>query len=420
MIHSQRFLQTVLAFAVALLMLLTSGTLLLSVKANFATLEGLAEQSLMSTAIAIASTIERIMATGDSFNNRKNSLRDLLSDRTVAYAMIIDRHGEIIFHSNSNLEGASMKELDNEQAIISLNMQGRKLALKTGLMAYEFNYLLHLDEGSYLLKIALHTFQADNILKRAENVWWSIAAVVIMLWLAGGALILTVSKYANLINKRRQEEQWTAIGRMSALIAHEIRNALGSIKGFTQWIDEKTEASDTRKNVLSLIIKGTTRVENLINDMLQYSRQESYSLESIKLKVLIEEAICQFAVGNKGIIETDIAEDLKVIADREKLLRTIVNVLQNAVQAMDDGGIIRLQARATRGWVELTIKDNGCGIDDELLNRVFEPFFTTKAKGTGLGLAYCKKVIQGMGGDITIANRSDSRGVVVAIRLKRG
>lgn len=419
-VYNQRVFKITLLSAVVLLILIISMALILSVRSNLSTVERLSEQSLISTAVAISSTIERLMASQDTLSNKKTKLRELLSDRTVSYVMILNKNGQVVFHSNPALEGRLVESLGDEETLLSSNMKGSKITLQTGSTVYEFNYLLHLDDGMYLLKLALHTLPADRIIQQAEGIWVTIAGVIALLWLAGGAFTVVMIRYVALINQAKQQEQWSALGRMSAVIAHEIRNAIGSVKGFAQWMDEKTDPSDSRKKTLSLIIRGTSRIEDLVNDLLQYSRQETYHLETVRLDELIDEAVSQSIAVHKGIIERHLAEDLKVLVDREKLIRAIVNVLNNAIEATETEGLIRIDARKDKGWVILTVTDNGPGFSDDALGKAFEPFFTTKSKGTGLGLAYSKKVIEAMGGDIKIANRQDTNGAIVTIKLKRG
>lgn len=419
-VYNQRVFQIALVTAVVLLMLIISTALILSVRSNLSTLERLSEQSLISTAVAISSTIERLMASQDTLSNKKTKLRELLSDRTVSYVMILDNNGQVIFHSNPALEGRVVEGLDDEEALLSANMKGSKTTLQTGSTVYEFNYLLHLDDGMYLLKIVLHTLPADRIIQQAGGIWVTIVGVIALLWLAGGAFTVIMIRYVALINQAKQQEQWSTLGRMSAVIAHEIRNAIGSVKGFAQWMDEKTDLSDSRKKPLSLIIRGTSRIEELVNNLLQYSKQETYHFETVRLDELIDEAVSQSVAVHKGIIEKHLTEDLKVLVDREKLIRAIVNVLNNAVEATEAEGHIRIEANRDKGWVILTVTDNGPGFNDESIGKAFEPFYTTKSKGTGLGLAYSKKVIEAMGGDIKIANRQDISGAVVTIKLKRG
>jgi len=107
-------------------------------------------------------------------------------------------------------------------------------------------------------------------------------------------------------------------------------------------------------------------------------------------------------------------------ADREKLFRVIVNGIRNALDAIGQGGRIRIYAREDGRWVSVYIEDTGEGISEKDHYRLFTPFYTTKTDGTGLGLAYAKKVVEGMGGSIALSNRTGGVGAVLAIRLPNG
>lgn len=402
-------------------MLIVSFVLVWSVSKNTQTVQRLAEQSLISTATTLASTIERII-TEDSLANLKDKLRDLLSDRSIAFVMILDKSGRIIFHSNTDLQGSVLEGFNQGKGLLDLNMTGSKSTLASGVGVYEFNYIIHLKNAEVmLLKVALYTLSSDKILQDAEGLKLSIVAVLVLLWVCVAGLLVVLFKHIALIKKHTEEEQWVALGRMSALIAHEIRNAIGSIKGFAQWLDEQTTKEDPKKHVLALIIKGTLKVEHLVNDLLIYGRHETYTLESIVLKDIVNEAIEDCAIASTAKVYVKIPDDLTVKADRQKLLRVLINVLENAKQAFAQGevsdAVISIEAVADKKRVHLSIKDNAVGLTKEALKRAFDLFYTTKPKGIGLGLAYCKKVIDAMGAKITISNNPDGRGATVSIVL---
>jgi len=105
------------------------------------------------------------------------------------------------------------------------------------------------------------------------------------------------------------------------------------------------------------------------------------------------------------------------MADPEKLRRVLANGIRNATQAMHGGGCLRISAGLEGRWASIRIEDTGPGIPETELTRLFTPFHTTKTDGTGLGMAYSKKVIEGMGGGIELANRVDGAGAVLTIRL---
>jgi signal transduction histidine kinase len=225
------------------------------------------------------------------------------------------------------------------------------------------------------------------------------------------------TRYISLQALLEEQKRLTLIGQMAAVLAHEIRNALVGIKGYAQLIHEKTPESLSLKTAIEAILQGTGRIESLVNELLIFSRQEHYEAEPVDLKELIDEAAGSGLAGWKGETEMDIDPGKFVKADREKLYRTLVNGMRNAVDAMAGEGTLRIASFSEGRWVTLRIEDTGPGIPEEEALRLFTPFYTTKTEGTGLGLAYSKKVVEGMRGKIKLENRKDKRGAVLSIRL---
>jgi len=118
-------------------------------------------------------------------------------------------------------------------------------------------------------------------------------------------------------------------------------------------------------------------------------------------------------------MELNIPPGTSIRADREKLFRVIVNGIRNATDAMGEGGSLRIYSYENNRWVSIYIEDTGAGISEKDHDRLFTPFYTTKTGGTGLGLAYAKKVVEGMRGTITLTNRTGG-GAVLTIQLPNG
>lgn len=207
------------------------------------------------------------------------------------------------------------------------------------------------------------------------------------------------------------------VGRMTAVLAHEIRNAITGVKGYVQWADEKTDAAQPAKTALKAVLQGTGRIETLVNELLQFSKEEEYRVEPVALAPITRDAVRDALASWDGSAEVLVEEGTLVRADREKLFRVIANGIRNAAEAAGRDGTIRVSAAADGNRVALRIEDTGPGLTAEAASRVFTPFFTTKSDGTGLGLAYARKVIGGMGGTIDLKNRKDTRGAVLDIRL---
>ena len=247
--------------------------------------------------------------------------------------------------------------------------------------------------------------------------WWIVGAVLVLLWAVGIALDRLSARHLRLQALVERRERLALIGQMTATLSHEIRNALGSIKGYAQWVDERVETADPKKKGLAAVLQGTMRIESLVNYLLLFSREETYSVQPVDAGILIREAMAGEASGWKGEFELDPGEGPVVLADPEKLRRVLANGIRNAIQSMGDRGHLRIVARAEDRWVEIRIEDSGPGIPESEMPRLFTPFHTTKADGTGLGLAYSKKTMEGMNGEIDLANRQETAGAVLTILL---
>lgn len=284
--------------------------------------------------------------------------------------------------------------------------------------AYAYDYILHpLDGGPELLRIVLHTTPADRILAGTRRMRWTVAAVLLLLWTVGVALDRTVSRQFRLQAETERRERLALIGQMTATLAHEIRNALGSVKGYTQWVSEKVDPSDPRKAGLESALQAAGRIESLVNELLLFSRQETYATAPVPLLDIVRDTVSAESAGWPGKVEISVEPGACAVTDPEKLGRVLRNAVRNGIEAMGPEGTLRVEGGMDGKWAEIRVVDTGPGIPGAELPKLFTPFHTTKADGTGLGLAYSKKAIEGMGGRIGIRNRDEGNGAVLWLRL---
>jgi two-component system, NtrC family, sensor histidine kinase HydH len=411
------YFTTILRVLFLLLLVLFSAALLFATAEYTHSARDLALQAIESTALALSSSAESALRKGGKKDG--SEVRQILSDRVVAYALIARGDGKVLFHTNQRLVGSPLPGDEVSQLLQSKKASGRRITLGTGLPAYEFNYILYRPKGApELLRLVLHTNPADRIVSRASRMWWAVGAVVLLLWATGFTLERVFARHLRLQAEMARKERLVLIGQMTAVLAHEIRNALGGIKGYTQWVHEKLTASDSAKEGLSMVLQGTDRIESLVNELLLFSRKETYQLKSFDLRGVIQEAIHSVNPTWRGDVTLEIEPEVRVIADKDKLLRVLVNGIQNAMHAMGSEGRLQIKGRKKGRWVGIRIEDTGPGIREEERSHLFTPFYTTKTDGTGLGLAYSLKVIEGMGGTIRLDNQEEG-GAVLSIRLPR-
>jgi two-component system, NtrC family, sensor histidine kinase HydH len=378
-----------------------------------------ADQALESTALGLSSAAEN--ALRKEMSGSDNEMREIFSDRVVAYALIADKKGKILFHTNRRLVGSGLHETGIDKWLQTGAPAGRRIVLQTGIPAFQYNYALHRPDGTAeMLRLVINTNSVDHIASRARRMWWTAGAVLLALWTTGLLFGRMSLRFMGLREELNRRKQMAMIGQMTAVLAHEIRNALGSMKGYTQLVFEKVPESDPRKPGLAMVLKGSDRIESLVNDLLLFSREENYNIESFDPCGIIEEALLSVAPLWEGSVKVRIDPGVRIRADRDKLQRVFFNGIQNAIQAMGKEGELRISARDKGRLALIEIMDTGPGIPESESSRLFTPFHTTKANGVGLGLSYSKKVIEGMDGRIELENRKDDKGAVLTIRLPGG
>ncbi len=209
-----------------------------------------------------------------------------------------------------------------------------------------------------------------------------------------------------------QSEKMAAIGQLAAGIAHEIRNPLGIINNALYDLGEIVDGEnpDVRED-LRIAKEEMDRVQEIINNLLEFSRESRAELEAVDINELLRRTIqlLQRSLQNSGIrIVTDFVELGSCSANRNALRQVFLNLIANAAQAMPQGGELRLRTRLTLdGRITIEVVDSGVGIAPEHLNSIFNPFFTTKepGQGTGLGLSVVHSVVNRYGGEIHVESQ---------------
>lgn len=206
------------------------------------------------------------------------------------------------------------------------------------------------------------------------------------------------------------------IGKMALYIAHEIRNPLNIIKGMTQLIELKT----SKNEYTGMIIENVNRIDNIIEDLLCFSKKKNIVKEEIELLPFIKEVAISIKEDERykhASIRVGIEDGIKIYADKENLRRILVNLITNGIEASREEPIIEVFVIEENEMVHINVKDNGPGISEEVRDKIFEPFFTTKKNGTGLGLCIVDKLVQEIGGTIKFFTRP-CEGTIFRVSLK--
>ncbi len=199
-----------------------------------------------------------------------------------------------------------------------------------------------------------------------------------------------------------------SLEQLSAAIAHEIRNPITAAKSLVQQMGEDPNSTESM-GYANVALEELDRVERSISHLLRYAREEEVDLDPMRLCDVVESSLDSLRdrLSRSGVeLKKEFDSDAHMMGDPEKLRRVLINLVGNALDALEEGGARSPRIEITAGenlagtevWVR--IRDNGPGIDPERLNRIFSPFYTSKSNGTGLGLAISKKLVDAHGGSI--------------------
>ena len=221
-----------------------------------------------------------------------------------------------------------------------------------------------------------------------------------------------------------QRERLSSLGRLSTVIAHEIRNPLMIIKASLRALRRQEHDPARVAAATKDIDEEVTRLNRIVSEVLDFARPIKFEIAEADLNALARDAVRAAGAEDQGAaIRLDLDPAIPpVTTDAERLRQALVNIIGNAIHAVNDGaeapdGFVRLRtARLDSRHVAITVADRGSGIAPEDLPRVFEPYFTTRRTGTGIGLAISRNIIEGLGGRISVASERE-RGTEVRIEL---
>jgi signal transduction histidine kinase len=215
-------------------------------------------------------------------------------------------------------------------------------------------------------------------------------------------------------------ESLAAVGKTVSEIAHDMKTPLMAIGGFARQVSRKLGKGDPNHKKLDIIIKETTRLESMVEEMLDFGKPMKLQLTDTNLNELVLDSIkvAKPLAKKAGIaLKTDLAAFLPALAlDVPRVKQMLLNLIANAVQASPEGEHVLVRTRPDNPGVVLEVVDGGRGISEEHHESIFHPFFSTKKGGTGLGLGIVKKIVETHGGEISFHPNAD-KGVTFAVRL---
>jgi len=272
------------------------------------------------------------------------------------------------------------------------------------------------------LRVGLHTSAADFIRRQAWiHLSVSGVAAVVLLTLAL-FLLRMLERFLELKTREGAERHLRALGTMAASLAHEIRNPLGAMKGLTQLAQEELPPDHTAQASMRTVVSEAERLERLVSDLLDFARPKEPQNGEFDFAALVSDiqSLLQQRLDNAGItLKVSVAPvEKRIRSDAGGLRQVLLNVLYNALDATPRGGVVTLCAGLKEhGRIfEVEIEDSGHGLGDRNPEELFQPFVTTKVRGTGLGLAVSRQIVESLGGSLNLANRPQG-GACCVIRL---
>jgi two-component system sensor histidine kinase HydH len=390
-----------------------------------------AEDSLNLQALGIAVSLETSLKDSDELRvksyelkSQKNIFKDIITGgrwEGIAFIALYDKNGTTILHSNENLIGRQAQDKNLKKVIDTGIPFHTYITLGTDERVFVLDFPVHIRNSERILRLALHTNPVEGIVRQARLHVFGMFFIIAVLWIVGYFFVRASKHSDELRMKMAERESFAVIGEMASVLAHEIRNPLGSIKGFAQYLKEQNTDNRTQStDFLDIIVSESKRLEALTEDLLMYAKPVELKSEEFDVGDLTDEIVRtinqSMDYSKKVNIKVSVPSGLKIKSDRYKLKQIFMNILQNAIDA--ESKVIDIKAEFVDDKVAILISDDGCGMSHEMKENAFKPFFTTKTKGTGLGLAIVDKLTKAIGGKIELESEPE-KGTVFKLLIPR-
>ena len=267
------------------------------------------------------------------------------------------------------------------------------------------------------------TYEVEVIAKTGERVLVEISAARIDYQGRSADLVIVrdIRERKQMEEERLKLEKLATMGELATMVGHDLRNPLQSIENAVYHLNnELTRLSfsvpQKAMEMLQIINDSVSHADKILRDLKDFSATKKPILKKTNINAVIKEALSQAEAPKNVEVTIELGHLPEILADKDMIRRVFLNSAVNGIQAMENGGRLKVSSKKKNGFVEVVFKDTGVGIPKESMEKLFTPFFTTKAKGMGMGLAICKKFVESHGGSIEIESE-EGIGSTLTIKL---
>ncbi len=235
------------------------------------------------------------------------------------------------------------------------------------------------------------------------------------------AMRRNITRRMEMEQRLQQSEKLASIGELSTYIAHEIRNPLFTISGFANSLVRNKDVDEKVREKLGIILDESRRLDVILKSIINFTRPTEAEITRVDLNELVRGTMEVMGLGLSNmhieLVMNFEAGMAMVKANPEVIKQCLINLVKNAIEAMEEnGGVLTISTGMARDYVVLTVEDTGVGIEPEIREKVFSPFFSTKGKGSGLGLAMTRKIMDEIGGEVDLTS-SVGKGTRITLYL---
>lgn len=364
--------------------------------------------------------LSSIRSSGYSRQREKEFLMETMHH---LISQLKDRHVELDIFNENILQSvpSGVMSINKDGIITKINEAGMKILKRRDAQGRPVSEVI----GEPLLKyiITEESIKREEVLCEisGEKVWlgFSISPLLDRNKNSIGKIITftDITEFKELQSRIKLRERLEGLGEMAAGIAHELRNPMAVITGYANILKKKVDPS--LREVVELLEKEISLMDNIIRDFLSFARYEEPNLIAINLERLVQEVMEGLSISQGIELSVEIGPSEGLMADETLLRQALRNLIQNSLDAMPEGGRLTIKGERGDNYYRISVSDTGKGIPAEIQEKIFLPFFTTKERGTGLGLAIVHKVVTAHGGEITFETSERGTTFIVSLPLKR-